>query len=112
MPHSTGLCGGGRPRSAKAARGENLQIEEPLACRYASAFDFHPTLARVLGPTLIRYQVVQVRQPCEKRLLAPTWVMKAFHGEEFPQSPGFRGRRSASEGAGRSRLDFLLIHGV
>jgi hypothetical protein len=26
-----------------------------------------------------------VRQPCEKRLLAATWVMKAFHGEQFPR---------------------------
>ena len=81
VSHSTGLCGGGRPRSAKASRGENLQIEEPVVCRYAPAFHFHTTLARVLGPTLIGDQVVQVRLPYEKRLLAPTWVMKAFHGE-------------------------------
>jgi hypothetical protein len=31
---------------------------------------------------------------------------------DFPHSPGFRGRRSASEGEGRSRLDFPLIHDV
>ncbi len=32
--------------------------------------------------------------------------------EEVPHSPGFRGKRSASEGEGRSRLDFPLIHDV
>src|SRR5262249_9407126 len=30
----------------------------------------------------------------------------------MPHSPGFRGRRSASKGEGRSRLDFPLIHDV
>jgi predicted transposase YbfD/YdcC len=34
------------------------------------------------------------------------------HAENFSHSPGFRGRRSASEGEGRSRLDFPLIHYV
>jgi hypothetical protein len=41
-------------------------------------------LAGVLGSTLIRHQVVQVREPPEKRLLAPAWMVKAFHREEFP----------------------------
>jgi hypothetical protein len=31
---------------------------------------------------------------------------------KIAHSPGFRGRRSASEGEGRSRLAFLLIHDV
>ena len=31
---------------------------------------------------------------------------------ENPHSPGFRGRRSASEGEGCSRLDFPLVHDV
>ena len=38
----------------------------------------------MLGPTLIRHQVVEVCQPCEKRLLTATWVMEPFHREEFP----------------------------
>src|SRR5215510_10447158 len=67
--------------SSKATRGENLQVEHPICGGYASAFDFHPTLACVLGSTLIRDQVVQVGKPREKRLLAPAWVVKALHGE-------------------------------
>src|SRR5262245_58972490 len=73
--HSIELCGEGHPRSAKAARGEDLQIEHPTCGGYAPAFHFHSTLARVPSPTLIRDQVVQVRQPCEKRLLAATGVV-------------------------------------
>src|SRR5262249_30021514 len=82
-PHSIELCGGGHPRSAKAARGEDLQIEHPICGGHAPTFHFHPTLARVPSPTLIRDQVVQVRQPCEKRLLAATGVVKLFHGEQL-----------------------------
>jgi DNA-binding XRE family transcriptional regulator len=32
--------------------------------------------------------------------------------QKGPHSPGFRGRRSASKGEGRSRHDFLLLHAV
>ena len=35
-----------------------MEIEEPVAGRYASAFHFYATLARVLGPTLIRNDVI------------------------------------------------------
>src|SRR5262249_42210694 len=38
----------------------------------------------MLGAALIRDQVVEVRQPRQKRLLAAVWVMEAFHGEELP----------------------------
>jgi hypothetical protein len=38
----------------------------------------------MLGTTLIWYQVVEVRQPGEKRLLASLRVVKAFHREQFP----------------------------
>jgi hypothetical protein len=31
--------------------------------------DFHTTVAAMLGPTLIRHQVVQVRESRQKRLL-------------------------------------------
>jgi hypothetical protein len=38
----------------------------------------------MLGAMLIRHKVVQVRQPREKRLLAPLGMMEAFHHEELP----------------------------
>jgi hypothetical protein len=39
----------------------------------------------MLGPTLIRNEVIEVREPRQKRLLAPIWMMKPFHGEQFPR---------------------------
>ena len=84
ISHSTELRGKGYPHSAKAARGENLEVEEPVACWDCTTFDFHPTLASVLGPTLIGHQVVEVCQPREKRMLAAIGMVKPFHGEEFP----------------------------
>ena len=71
-------------RSSKATRGEDLQVEHPVWCGDSSAFDFHPTLAGVLGSTLIRDEVVQVGESPEKRLLAATGMMEAFHGKQFP----------------------------
>ena len=56
--HSTELRGGGWHHSAKAARGEDLDIEEPVACRYASAFHFHTTLPDMLGSMLIRDEII------------------------------------------------------
>jgi hypothetical protein len=38
----------------------------------------------MLGSTLIRDEVVQVGESREKRLLAPTRMVKPFHGEQFP----------------------------
>jgi len=70
--------------SLKASRGEDLQIEEPITCGQSPTLDFHTTVAAMLGSTLIRYQVVEVRQPREKRLLAASWVMKPFHREQLP----------------------------
>ena len=61
-----------------------MEVEQPVACRDGAAFDFHPTLAGVLGAALIRYEVLQVRQPRAKRLLAPFGVMEAFHREPLP----------------------------
>jgi hypothetical protein len=37
----------------------------------------------MLGAALIRYQVVQVRQPCEKCLLAPVRMVEAFHHKQL-----------------------------
>ena len=63
-------------RSSKATRGENLQVEHPICGGDAPAFHFYPTVARVLGSTLIRDQVVQVGEPRQKRPLAPSGMMK------------------------------------
>jgi hypothetical protein len=38
----------------------------------------------MLGAPLIRYQVVQMCEPRDKHLLAPTGVMEPFHREQFP----------------------------
>ena len=53
-------------------------------CWDCASFDFHPTLASVLGPTLRGHEVVEVRQPREKHLLVPFGVMEAFHREQLP----------------------------
>jgi hypothetical protein len=37
----------------------------------------------MLGATLIGHQVIQVREPREKRLLVSTGMMKPLHREEF-----------------------------
>src|SRR5262245_17857048 len=84
FPHSTELCGGGWYRSSKAPGCQDLDIEEPVVCRYASAFHFHPTLAGMLSSALIRDEVVQVCEPRQKRLLTATGMVKPFHGEQFP----------------------------
>jgi hypothetical protein len=44
----------------------------------------------MLGATLIRHKVVQVRQPGEKRLLAPLEMMEALHHEELPVDGAMR----------------------
>ena len=82
--HSIGFRGGGYPCSSKASRGEDLDIEEPVACRDCSSFDFYPTLPGMQGATLGGHQVVQMGQPSKKRLLAASWMVKALHREKFP----------------------------
>jgi hypothetical protein len=42
-----------------AARGEDLQVQHPVGSRHATALHFHPALPRILGPLLIRNQIVQ-----------------------------------------------------
>src|SRR5262249_31145750 len=74
----------GIPHSAKPSGGEELDVEKPVMCGYTPAFHFDPTLPGMLGSTLIRDQVIQVSHAGEKRLLAATGVMKAFHGEQLP----------------------------
>src|SRR5215471_10013483 len=74
-PHSIRFSGGGYQCSSKAARSEDLQVEHPIRCGYSPTFDFHPTLPRMHSSPLIRYQVVQVCQPRQKRLLAAACVV-------------------------------------
>src|SRR5215468_2024562 len=52
------LRGGTCHRSAKAPGGEDLQVEEPVSCWDCASFHFHATVAGMLGPTLIRDEVV------------------------------------------------------
>ena len=70
--------------SSKASRREDLEIEEPVWCGDSSTFHFYPTLTGMLGATLIRDEGVQVDEPREKRLLAPAWMVKLLHREQFP----------------------------
>jgi hypothetical protein len=78
------FSGKGYYRSSKTSRCEDWEVEEPVACGNCSSFHFHATLAGMLGPTLIGYQVVEVCQPCETRLLAPLGMMEALHREQLP----------------------------
>ncbi len=61
LPRSTEFSGGALQGSLQASRGEDLRIEEPVFSGNYPAFHFRATLAGMLGPTLIRHQVVQVR---------------------------------------------------
>src|SRR5215813_2066625 len=83
IAHSTELRGGTCYRSAKAPGGEDLQVEEPVSGWDCASFHFHATVAGMLGPTLIRDEVVQVGEPGEKRLLASTGMMESLHCEQF-----------------------------
>src|SRR5262245_45817343 len=78
------FSGGWGPHLAKAARGEDLQVEHSICGGYAAAFHFHATLPGMLGSTLIRDEIVQVGEPRQKRLLMATGMVKRFHHEQFP----------------------------
>jgi len=56
--HSTELRGEVCHRSAKASGGEDLQVEKPVSCWDCASFYLHATVAGMLGPTLIRDEVV------------------------------------------------------
>ena len=61
-----------------------MQIEEPITCGYNPALYFHATLPRMLGPTLIWHQVIQMGQSSQKRLLTLVRMMEAFHHAQLP----------------------------
>ena len=60
-----------------------MEVEQPVSCRYASAFHFHATLTGMYGSTLIRDEVIQVGQPRQKRLLTASWMMDPFIANNF-----------------------------
>ena len=78
--HSPELRGEACHRSAKAARGEDLQVEKPVLCGDCASFHFHTTLPGMLGSPLIWHQVVQVCESREKRLLAAPGMMVTVDG--------------------------------
>ena len=81
------LCSTGQARKTAGLDYHDAQRfadRESDIADYHPAFHFHATLPRMLSPTLIEDQVIQVGEPREERLLAAMWVMKAFHGEQFP----------------------------
>jgi hypothetical protein len=78
-------------------------MEHPVWCGSSSAFPFHATLAGVLGPTLIRHQVIQVRAPRQTRLLAPGWRMDPVHREQRPRD-GMVGLSQQGAGGGQLRV--------
>jgi hypothetical protein len=84
IPHSTQFSGGVCPHSSEASGGENLEVEEPVACWDCSSLDFHPTLPSMLSTALVGDQVVEVRQTSQKRLLTPVGMMKPLHHEQLP----------------------------
>jgi len=57
----------------------------------------------MLGSTLIRYQVVEVREPREKCLLASFGVMEAFHRKQLPLD-GVMGLIQQGAGDGHLRV--------
>jgi hypothetical protein len=81
---STELRGGTCHHSSKASGGEDLEVEQPVACGDCASFHFHAALASVLSPTLVGDQVVSMGEPSQKCLLTATWMMKSFHGEQLP----------------------------
>jgi hypothetical protein len=61
-----------------------VQIEHPVACWDCSTLHFDPTLTGVLGASLIRHQIVEMRSSGEKRLLAALRMVEAFHHAQLP----------------------------
>jgi hypothetical protein len=81
--HSPGFRGKEYYYSAKASRGEDLDIQAPIHGGYSPAAHVHATVAGMPGPTLVGHQLIQERKPRQKRLLAPIWMMEPFHREPF-----------------------------
>ena len=63
-----------------------MPSEPPVWCGYSPAFHCHAPVAAMLGPALIRHQVVEVCQPWETRLLAATGMLEPVHREPLPRN--------------------------
>lgn len=61
-----------------------MQIEHPVWCGDPAAFHCHATLTGMLGPPLLRNQVIEVGEPRQKRLLAAVGMVKPFHRAQLP----------------------------
>src|SRR5262249_5944158 len=81
ISHSSEFSGGVRYCSSKSSRGEDLKIQEPILRGDFATFHCDPTLPGMLSSTLIGDQVIEVRQPGQKRRLAPFGMMEALHHE-------------------------------
>ena len=84
FPHSIEFSGGVGHCSSKASRREDLEIEQPVASWDCSSCHFSPTLASMLGATLIRYPVVAGCEPGEPGLWASLRRVQALHREPLP----------------------------
>jgi hypothetical protein len=80
-----------------------LDIEEPVACGYVPAFDFHAALPGMRSPTLIGDPVVQVREPRQKRLLIAAGMVNRFHHDQLPVD-GMMGLLEQGAGHGHLRV--------
>jgi hypothetical protein len=64
------MSGGARSCSSKSPGAEDLEMQAPILRGDCATFHFSPTLPGMLRSTLRGDQVIEVRQPCQKRLLA------------------------------------------
>ena len=76
IAHSTQFSGKGYHRSAKPSGGEDLDIEEPVACWYAPAFHLHSTLPSIWtdpcdGCLLSKRDLLQARETQGTQAFAP-----------------------------------------
>lgn len=71
-------------RSAQASRGEDGALEPPVACGDCATLHCHPPWASRLGATLLREQVVELREAGEKRLLAAWRMVAAWQHARLP----------------------------
>jgi hypothetical protein len=70
-------------RSLKASRSEDLEIEPPVTCGEFATFHVHTTMPDMLSPVLIGYQVVQMYQTSQQRLLTPLGWLNPFIMNNF-----------------------------
>src|SRR5262245_23298054 len=65
--------------SLKASRSEDLEIAPPVTCGDFAAFHFPTTMPGMLSTVLIGYQIVQMCQASQQRLLTPLEMVEPLH---------------------------------